>query len=48
MILFLIGYENSYDSYDSDADDKIEEPKESSSYETDYDYTESNWYKNIL
>ena len=42
MIFFIIGYENSYDSYTSDADEKLEEPKQSSSYETDYDYTDND------
>ena len=48
MISFLIGYENSYDSSTSDADEEIEEPKESSSYETDYDYKENDWYINVF
>ena len=44
MILYLLGYENSYDSYTSDADEEIEQSIKNSSYETDYDYTENDWY----
>ena len=47
MIFFIIGYENSYDSYTSETDEKIEESIQSSSYETDYDYTENDWYLNV-